>query len=376
MAASHDAHAALATEAAGLVGWPADAAPSVTLMPGGATGHTFKLSRGTDDVAHVVRRLDAKTSAGFVRAAKALADAGVTPGVVAASDTLLVTELAPGKPVATPLLDDAASGAAARVAALVAALHGVTPDAAGHAGPSRDDEVAWWLAKAEASMPTMGADLRAAMRAEAARGHAGKVSGPCARSVTTHGDLHPGNILVGEGKAEEGAAGAWLVDLEHVAPRCAGTDIAYLFAVWGDMRYHAGWTPSAAAPIPYAPLDARRAFATAYLQASVAVGGGAGAPSAADVDAFLYQVEVFGLRERFRLMCVWILLCGGDTSHMMAGAAGMYLPHLQHARAAAAKAEAGDADVKASIATHGLVVVGALASAAAAAEAASAAASS
>ena len=153
------------------------------------------------------------------------------------------------------------------------------------------------------------------------------------------------------------------MDLEHVGARAAGSDLAYLFAVAGDLRWTAGWAPTADEPVPYLSLDVRRAFAAAYLH-------GCGAADA--VDDFLFEVERCALRERARLMCVWLLLCGGDPGGMMAGAASMYLPHLAAARVALTAAEGGDADARADVVERGAVVVGAAAVAAAAAAAATA----
>lgn len=141
--------------------------------------------------------------------------------------------------------------------------------------------------------------------------------------------------------------------------RAAAHDVAYLFQIWGDMLWFAGFAPSAERPSPYAALEARRAFARAYADFD----------DEAAVDDFLFQVERAGVAQRTHIMCIWLLLAHGDAQHMLAGAFRATAPLLPLAHTALERAVAGDASVSAAILEFGVMAVAsrhALAAAAAA----------
>ena len=351
--------------ACSLLGLPKDTPCEFELMDGGMTGDTFRLTPSGEAKQYVVRRIrgDEAGNAAFIAASTALAKAGISPAVIAADQTMIISELVSGTPCTAGVLAGNADTIAA-VGALTARLHSCDPTAIGHAGTPRDNELAFWWKKAEPHMGTMPEKLTAFFAEAVEQGLACGVSGPAGAVVPTHGDLHMGNVLLPspatgtEGKVEEGDTSAgWLVDLEHVASnRIAGSDIAYFFSVWGDYLYMAGWKASADQAIPYAPLDQRRAFARSYL---AALGDGS-TPSDTDVDDFLFQVEVCGERQRVRLMMIWIILCKGDPTHPIGGGATKYLPHAERARKLLVAAAGGDADLRARILALGCTGVAAL----------------
>lgn len=341
---------ALAATAAALSGWPepAAASASLTLLEGGATGRTFKLS-ADGQAPLVVRKLRPDgVDAAAERVTSVLAAAGITPELVAATDDMVVTVLVDAAPVAVADLCKEGEAAAALVrvvAEQVAALHAVPP---ADVGVAARDELAHWMAVAaercvaegkDAWWPTLEAEVAAAATtAPPADG------GFAAAVVTTHGDLHPGNILVtADGRQ------CHLVDLEHVGPRKAATDLTYFFAVWGDTRYTLGWAPSADAVWPYAPLHARRAFAAAYMRK---LSGADADPGAEDVDTLLLEVERCAHATRTRLCLVWLSL---GVPMLVHGAVDM-LPRLKEARAVLLELDAADADADAAAALRKDVV--------------------
>jgi hypothetical protein len=265
-----------ALEAAVLAGWPSAVAANaqLTLLAGGATGRTFKLTGSADGDAPaptpvVVRSIRVGgEDAGLVAASRALAEEGLTPAVLASSATLQVSTFVDANPVAVTSL--AAGGENLQtVAFLVGRLHSLDVALVGDARPAREDELALWLGWAEASIPELGAKSFEDLRAQAAACNAFRaLRGPAGTIVVGHGDLHPGNLLLETptaaailAAADADSAGvaaeapkrhtqAWLVDLEHLCPRRAADDIAYFFAVWGDLLYMSGWRPSPGRTVP------------------------------------------------------------------------------------------------------------------------------
>jgi len=73
---------------------------------------------------------------------------------------------------------------------------------------------------------------------------------------------------------------------------------------------------------------------------------------ASEQDSLLWEIERCGLRERLRLMLIWILLARGDPEFMMVGAVGMYLPNIEHARRLLAEAEGGVHNLSPQPTTH------------------------
>jgi len=371
----------LKEEATGLVGWSADdETVEMSLLEGGLTGKTYGLRRsGPDPMAFVVRKLEPAEAGHFERTSRVLAAAGVAPTVVAASNSLLITEFVmDGHAATVAALGGVGTQGCAAVEAVgraVGRLHALPP---GATGMDARNDLAFWLAKAEAAgagtEASLGPEVAARLRAEVAAAAVatppaaagtGEASALAAALVTAHGDLHPGNIILRPGSgappasADEGTPTATiptapptaiLVDLEHCGPRPAGEDLAYLFAVWGDLFYLAGFAPSPGAPCPYPSLAARRSFAGAYLQArkaaaaadaAAAPASGAPEPAPEEVDALLLEVEArFARGQRLRLMALWALIARGDSKNFMAGAVASFLPHLAMSTALLTEAEA------------------------------------
>jgi Ser/Thr protein kinase RdoA (MazF antagonist) len=363
-----------------LVGWPT--AGELMLMEGGLTGNTFGLRRSSDKpIEYVVRLLSATESKSFEHVTRALSGSGVTPSVVAASSDYLVTEfISDGKAATVSSFGGVAStgnSAIEAVGHITGKLHAIPLDAitiGGEESSPRDD-LAFWMDKAEkagAGLETsLGLEVATRMRSEVDRARAlvGRSASSTARSpissklsslVAGHGDLHPGNILL---RPDDTAV---LVDLEHCGARTAGADLAYFFAVWGDLLWMAGFAPSATQPYPYPSLEARRTFAAAYINSR---GTGAGTVATAEeTEELLFEVERnFARTERLRLMIVWALIAKGDSKHMLAGAVSSFLPHLQHSlellseveAEASAGIEAGAGATRADIVRRGLIVMAA-----------------
>jgi len=373
-----------------LVGWPTG---DLKLLEGGLTGKTFGFRKSSDEpVAFVVRILSATEAESFECVTRALAKAGVTPSVVAASSDFLVTEFVhDGKAATLASFGGVASTGGTALEAtghVTGKLHAIPLDAitTGEASAPRDD-LAFWLALAEDAgaglEASLGVEVAKRLRSEvdAAKTSASVYASASASSaatspisslisglVTGHGDLHPGNILL----RVDGPA--VLVDLEHCGARTAGADLAYFFAVWGDMFWTAGFAPSPTQPYPYPTLAARQSFAAAYITSRRGAGAVA---TAGEVEELLYEVErSFARTERLRLMIVWALIAKGDPKHMLAGAVSSFLPHLQYSLELLVEASAGAAlaeATRADIVRRGLIVMAAeranAAAAAAAAEA-------
>jgi Ser/Thr protein kinase RdoA (MazF antagonist) len=368
-----------------LVGWPT--AGELKLMEGGLTGKTFGLRRSSDKpIEYVVRLLSATESKSFEHVTRALAGSGgVTPSVVAACSDYLVTEfISDGKAATVSSFGGVTStgnSAIEAVGHITGKLHAIPLDAitiGGEESSPRDD-LAFWMDKAEkagAGLETsLGLEVATRMRSEVdrARARAGGSASSTARSpissmlsslVAGHGDLHPGNILL---RPDDTAV---LVDLEHCGARTAGEDLAYFFAVWGDLLWMAGFAPSATQPYPYPSLEARRTFAAAYINSRGAgTGTAAGTVATAEeTEELLFEVERnFARTERLRLMIVWALIAKGDSKHMLAGAVSSFLPHLQHSlellseveAEASAGTEAGAGATRADIVRRGLIVMAA-----------------
>jgi hypothetical protein len=139
---------------------------------------------------------------------------------------------------------------------------------------------------------------------------------------------------------------AGLVDFEFaVRARAAAHDLAYFFLLWGDSLWLAGFKPSIELPVPYAALEARRAFVRAYAQLSDEV----------EVDEFLFQVERAGIAQRAHIMCIWLLLACGDAQHMLASAFRSTVPMLPIAHAVLERAVGGDASARAEIVEFGVM---------------------
>ena len=371
----------LAVEAAALAGWSSEdaAAAKLTVLAGGKTGRTFKLTSTTTAALAgkgaaaasrpplVVRSLRVDEDQGLVEATRVLAAAGLTPPVVASSATLLVSEFAEGSPPGP--VDLVAGGEQiVAIAKLVAKLHSLDIKSLNECRPARKDELELFIGWAEKSIPAVGKEVFQLLRDEAAACNAvSSLRGPAGATVIGHGDLHPGNVLLhsppaapssGEAEAQAAATTAWLVDLEHLCPRVAAEDIAYFFVVWGDLRFAAGWKPSAAAPTPYPPLDARRAFAAAYLQHL----GNAEPVSTEAVNAFLYEVERAVVAQRVKLMAIWLLIANGNPEHMLVGGVSAFLPYVARARKLLEQAEKEDnetADRRQKLVESGVITVAA-----------------
>lgn len=390
----------MAVEAAALAGWSSEdaATAKLTVLAGGMTGRTFKLTatagKEEDGAAAaasrrpplVVRSLRVDEDAGLVEATRVLAAAGITPPVVAASATLLVSEFVAGSPPGPADLKAGGEQIAA-VARLVAKLHSLDIKSLNECRPARQDELELFIGWAEKSIPAVGKEVFQLLRDEAAacKQAFGSLRGPAGATVIGHGDLHPGNVLLhspapasssGEGEANAAAADAaaatttttaWLVDLEHLCPRAAAEDIAYFFVVWGDLRYAAGWKPSAEAPTPYPPLAARRAFATSYLQqlgrsgsdSSSSVETAAAATTAEAVDAFLYEVERAVVAQRVKLMAIWLLIAQGNPEHMLVGGVSAFLPYVARARELLGEAEKEGEERRQKLVERGVITVAA-----------------
>lgn len=348
---SGDATTKLCSEALAMVSWGGDA--TLSLMPGGATGMTYLLTH-TDGRKAIVRRtgvngLYGKWSDLSQHAVEnAVADAGLGAKVLAGNDTMLVCEFLEGHKTLSVgdvlLPSDAADAAAAptnaaatldAVAQATARLHALPMSLAPPAG----DELRKWhgyavdaLEAFKAGLPADDAATRTAVDT-AVDGigallplvdQVSSYAAPAERLgifdrfppdvVTTHGDLHLGNVLAPpEGPVK-------FVDLDRVAPRDAATDIAYFFRVWGDHIYMTpayGFAPTAAKPEPYPSLAARRAFCVAYLAARRGVA--ADAVPACDVDALLLKVEVYVVAERFRLLCIISLMVSQNAAMLSMG---------------------------------------------------------
>jgi len=361
-----------AVEAAAVAGWSTEegATAKLTLMPGGATGRTFKLEAesGESSPPPVIVRALLPTSDDrqYARVSEILAKASVAPPVVGSTETLVVSEFVSGKPSDATTFDgnEAALKSAARLAAK---LHTVDVETIRAVRPARENELLLWHKWARKSIPSLPDDVFDVLNVEINSCNSlRKLKGAAGSVVVGHGDLHPGNILIGD-LDEAGNGDAWLVDLEHVCPRVAAEDIAYLFAVWGDLRYMAGWTPSADEPTPYAPFDRRKAFAEQYL------GTRSGeTPSEETVVEFLYEVERAGVAQRLRLMFIWILIARGDPNHMLVGAVSAFIPHVRSALTILKAAEEGDSSVKDDVVKRGVIAYAAAKAATAAATAAAA----
>jgi aminoglycoside phosphotransferase (APT) family kinase protein len=346
-----------------LVGWPtafdagagtatASGGIEMKLLEGGLTGKTFGLRKSADaPYQFVVRMLSSEESEKMEHITRALSAVGVTPPVIAANTDLLITEfMNEGKSANVASFGGVTSNGCAALegaAHTIGTLHNIPLDsitgtstisasaaaASGEPLAQRND-LAFWMEKAEAAGAgldvSLGSEVAQQLRSEvatAASAVATALASTTTESIaalisslgTSHGDLHPGNILLFPNNS------ATLVDLEHCSARQAGSDLAYFFAVWGDLLWMSGFTPGPTQPYPYPPIEARRCFASAYINSR------RGTATEEEVEEMLFEIErSFARTERLRLMIMWALIAKGDPKHMLAGAVGSFLPHLQH----------------------------------------------
>ncbi len=362
-----------------LVGWPTAFEDETTsggiemkLLEGGLTGKTFGLRKSADvPYQFVVRILSSEESEKMEHITRALSAAGVTPPVIASNTDLLITEfMNEGKSANVASFGGLTSNGCAALegaAHIIGTLHNIPVDsitftntntntntisanvsdvvASGEPLAQRND-LAFWMAKAEAAGAgldvSLGNDVAKRLRSEVATAISSSTAlasttsesittlGLISSQCTTHGDLHPGNILLLPDDS------ATLVDLEHCSVRQAGSDLAYFFAVWGDLLWMSGFTPGPSQPYPYPSIEARRCFASAYINSRrcIGIGGSASASASAteeEVEEMLFEIERnFARNERLRIMIVWALIAKGDPKHMLAGAVKSFLPHLKH----------------------------------------------
>jgi len=180
--------------------------------------------------------------------------------------------------------------------------------------------------------------------------------------VITHGDLNLNSIVMT-------ATADYLIDLEHTGiMRPIGDDVAYLFSRWGDTLWTEGFPPTKETPVPYPSLEARRAFARSYLREHVTargarIGESVSVVSCQEVDSFLYQVEMFSLAQRSKILSIWLILANTNQtlSSILWPRIRIYEHLLPHVRSALD--EAGTCSclslIKDQILEFGLVVVGA-----------------
>jgi len=360
-----------------LVGWPtafdagtgtatASGGIEMKLLEGGLTGKTFGLRKSADaPYQFVVRMLSSEESEKMEHITRALSAVGVTPPVIAANTDLLITEfMNEGKSANVASFGGTSNGCAALEGAAhaIGTLHNIPLDSI--TGTQRND-LAFWMAKAEAAGAgldvSLGSDVAQRLRSEVANVTAASAVATALTSTTTesiaalisslgtsHGDLHPGNILLFPNNS------ATLVDLEHCSARQAGSDLAFFFAVWGDLLWMSGFTPGPTQPYPYPPIEARRCFASAYIKSR----RGTATATEEEVEEMLFEIErSFARTERLRLMITWALIAKGDPKHMLAGAVASFLPHLQHSLELLQ--EVRSEEERANIVKRGLIVMAA-----------------
>jgi aminoglycoside phosphotransferase (APT) family kinase protein len=181
-----------------LLGW--SERPCMRLMPGGASGQTYAVATQADPntIVCAARRLRPSIDAGLQSATRALADAFIAPRVLAASSDWLIQEFVRDAE-APSALNDAASGVATRVGALVRRLHALP-----HTGlddttfPHCADELGMWIEKANPALSAGGEGALEALERERVHALSNIGSGDAWRTIVAHGDLHPGNILLGK----------------------------------------------------------------------------------------------------------------------------------------------------------------------------------
>jgi aminoglycoside phosphotransferase (APT) family kinase protein len=183
-----------------LLGW--SERPCIRLMPGGASGQTYAVTAqsDTDTIVCAARRLRPSIDANLVGVTRALAESGIAPRVLAASSDWLIQEFVRDAEAPPSALNDAASGVATRVGALVRRLHALP-----HTGlddttfPHCADELGRWIEKAKPALAAGGEGALEALECERVHALANIGSGDAWRTIVAHGDLHPGNILLGKG---------------------------------------------------------------------------------------------------------------------------------------------------------------------------------
>mmetsp|Transcript_115109 Transcript_115109/g.229248 ORF Transcript_115109/g.229248 Transcript_115109/m.229248 type:complete len:384 (-) Transcript_115109:75-1226(-) len=105
-------------------------------------------------------------------------------------------------------------------------------------------------------------------------------SAPARRIVTSHLDLHPGNMI-------QTSDGILCIDLDYACVTSAAQDLAFTFC-WASAPWNRNWEGPAILGGP-AAAQTKRAFLVAYLEAS-------GLPAEqADIDALYIDAEVMSL---------------------------------------------------------------------------------
>ena len=143
------------------------------------------------------------------------------------------------------------------------------------------------------------------------------------------------------------------LSLHSSRQRAAGHDLAYFFAVWGDMTWLTGFRPTDEVPSPYAALASRQAVVRAYVLECTGC-----EPNAVSIDDCLFDIECFAMAQRAHIMIIWLLLARGDPKHMLAGAFASTVPLLGFAQRALERA-ASEPDVRAEIVQYGLLTTAA-----------------